>query len=306
MRAMPLLLLMVSCTSCAALEAEVKIYDMSCWDRPEVIKPMVAQLATQVKSREHYYSNLQNDVKGVGGAEENVKQGHARHLEGVDLFGAAVGEKDKAKQGVMLQNALASFALGNTELRQVAEKAPGKQLEAKVDALLTVPTNLEMLDEPTAWVVVYSPNDCWEKTYGRASGTGWFGNTDIAIKMDAPGSFVVKGLRLDAAKMTEALFKGINQGIQMVAEVYGGAIAPALSQSDTTNTAATVTDIAKAKASKLMAERQINETQVMLRHLLEAIIIQKETIESGKADTWQAGFKIIQQNIAAFKPLILQ
>lgn len=44
--------------------------------------------------------------------------------------------------------------------------------------------------------------------------TTFVGNSDIAIKMDGPGSFVIKGVRLDADQAFRASFKVLSQSIQ--------------------------------------------------------------------------------------------
>ncbi len=48
-----------------------------------------------------------------------------------------------------------------------------------------------------------------------------FGNSDIAIKMQTPGEFIVKGVRVDADEAVRASFKVVSQGIKYLAFASG-------------------------------------------------------------------------------------
>ncbi|UJP63826.1 hypothetical protein [Mongoliitalea daihaiensis] len=50
--------------------------------------------------------------------------------------------------------------------------------------------------------------------YNKAKACTFFGNSDIAIKMDNPGTFTVKGVRMDANESIKTSFKVLNQGIK--------------------------------------------------------------------------------------------
>lgn len=53
----------------------------------------------------------------------------------------------------------------------------------------------------------------YNKTYART----FFGNADIAIRMAAPGEFIVKGVRVDADEAIRNSFKVVAQGIKYIA-----------------------------------------------------------------------------------------
>ena len=64
------------------------------------------------------------------------------------------------------------------------------------------------------------------KRFGRAKLNqavirAFFGNADIAVVMDGPGSFTVKGVRLDADKAIRASFDVLQQGIKYMAFASG-------------------------------------------------------------------------------------
>jgi hypothetical protein len=78
-----------------------------------------------------------------------------------------------------------------------------------------------ILDDPRAAAVVYAPKQYWSRQFNQTFCSGWFGNTDCAVKMEGLGSFTIKGVRLDAAKITQATFSVAREAIQTVAAVYG-------------------------------------------------------------------------------------
>lgn len=57
--------------------------------------------------------------------------------------------------------------------------------------------------------------------------TTFIGNSDIAVKMDGPGNFVIKGVRLDADQAFRTSFKVLSQGIQHYAQNFKLRTAPA-------------------------------------------------------------------------------
>lgn len=64
-------------------------------------------------------------------------------------------------------------------------------------------------------------NSCWVAVVDETRSTAHGGNGDIAVTLRDDGTFTVKGLRLDAAKLTEAIFKVSTQAVCLVASIYG-------------------------------------------------------------------------------------
>jgi hypothetical protein len=78
-----------------------------------------------------------------------------------------------------------------------------------------------LLDDPLAPIVIAAPDEFWKGVYNKTTALGTMGNTDIAIKMETAGTFTIKGLRVDASKVTEATFDVLKKSIRMVAAAYG-------------------------------------------------------------------------------------
>jgi hypothetical protein len=100
-----------------------------------------------------------------------------------------------------------------------------------------------IIEDPIASLIAQAPDQYWKKfksefnmitdnpdsakkgrmpaRMNKTTVKTFIGNTDIAIKMDAPGFFVVKGVRLDADAAIKASFKVLNQGIKYMAYASG-------------------------------------------------------------------------------------
>ncbi len=57
--------------------------------------------------------------------------------------------------------------------------------------------------------------------YNKVTASTFFGNSDIAVKMDQPGSFTVKGVRMDANESIKTSFKVLSQGIKYISFASG-------------------------------------------------------------------------------------
>ncbi|GAB3661420.1 hypothetical protein GCM10028791_35940 [Echinicola sediminis] len=72
--------------------------------------------------------------------------------------------------------------------------------------------------------------------YNKTAVRTFFGNADIAVKMESPGSFTVKGVRMDAGESIKTSFKVLNQGIKYLTYASGVPISNAPPQGENTGT----------------------------------------------------------------------
>ena len=164
---------------------------------------------------------------------------------------------------------------------------------------------LSTLEDRWTSSILYAHESCWEKKYGTASGTGVFGNSDIAIKMDGPGDFVVKGLRLDASKMTQALFKGLNQGIILLANAYGAsALRAPDGQSQGGDIDSFSNEVANAEQETLDSKFSIRQAKGRILRLFEEIVAQRSTLEPTSDSTWQTALTNIQKSVESYQKLV--
>ena len=179
------------------------------------------------------------------------------------------------------KNAAKRPAASATELKS-ADKAVSEVKEALTGLI----GNQGILNDPLASSVVYAPEAYWQRAdpphgINETFASGTFGNTDIAVKMESIGNFTIKGVRLDASKITQATFAVGRQAIKTVAAVNG------IPMPTGTNTASTGTtalypetpvnifspDVRIAAADEAIIRRRLARLTV-----LETILIQRSVL----------------------------
>jgi hypothetical protein len=104
---------------------------------------------------------------------------------------------------------------------------PAKAAETVAKNIDSLIGEFGLFADPFASRIVHAPESYWRGIFNRAYGEGNFGNTDIAIKMQSMGDFTIKGVRVDATKVTQATFAGVGQAIKLAAAAYGVPVAGA-------------------------------------------------------------------------------
>jgi hypothetical protein len=145
---------------------------------------------------------------------------------------------------------------------------------------------ISIADDAMASFVAKAPEQFWQKYKASFydSGTNltksskkananvtrivtFIGNSDIAVKMDGPANFVIKGVRLDADAAFRTSFKVLSQGIKYLTDVAGSPISPASGNSGTP--AATIPELANLQKNKGQSESLDlalqNSTDALLR-----------------------------------------
>ncbi|MEM9299092.1 MAG: hypothetical protein AAGA64_11980 [Bacteroidota bacterium] len=151
------------------------------------------------------------------------------------------GDQKKQEYTDELQNNLIALDLVPIEVINDAFEALNADLDRYANqTLATYGTSIG--SDPFASLITKSPEKYWKK-YKSTVGLSevgkkperskkrsrynlnvvktLFGNADIAIKMESPGNFVIKGVRLDASESLKASFKVLNQGIKYAAMAGG-------------------------------------------------------------------------------------
>ena len=172
-------------------------------------------------------------------ADENFSKAFAKlgdahkkpPIERLPVLYEAQSYLDKGYQAILsgqkqLSTDLNSVVISASIIRSRPMEA-AKQADAKIETAVSgLIGDRGILEDPLASSVVYAPNVYWRKPesspgLNETYTSGQFGNTDIAVKMEAVGSFTIKGVRLDASKITQATFAVGRQAIKTVAALYG-------------------------------------------------------------------------------------
>ena len=170
-----------------------------------------------------------------------------------------------------------------------------------------------ILDDPLASSVVYADEQFWrrrEAPFGinDTFATGFLGNTDIAIKMESIGDFTIKGVRLDAAKITQATFAVGRQAIKAVAALNGfvlpGDSNPKAGASPPAPFAETPVAISSPDTRRQTAEDALLRRRLARLAIMETILAQRDALTNPATDTGTesaraAAIKVVKDTFAA-------
>ncbi len=141
-----------------------------------------------------------------------------------------------------------------------------------------------ILGDPMASLITRAPEKYWRKynrnvniklesdldgkrklgkaRYNRVKAQTFFGNADIAVKMDDPGSFTIKGVRMDATESIKTSFKVLNQGIKYISFAAGIPV-PNHAEASTSN--GTSQEVGSMKIPSI-SDNEILKNEVMEAH----------------------------------------
>ena len=204
-------------------------------------------------------------------AQSNLDQGYQEILNAQEKISIELNQE--LIQGYSIRNSQPEMA---------------KQVESKTKAALSgLIGDRGILEDPLASSVVYAPGSYWTRPESPAGinetyASGQFGNTDIAVKMEAVGSFTIKGVRLDASKITQATFAVGRQAIKTVAALYG---IPTPTGETKTQTPGSETSFSETPIGfeppdrrRAAADEALLGRRLARLTLLETILIQRKTL----------------------------
>lgn len=189
---------------------------------------------------------------------------------------------------VIATDQLNNNAAGAIPLSQVRPQvaAAAKQSQAILVAESGfIPPELSIFDDANASLVINAPNRYWRGEYNRAFAAGDGGNTDIAIVMQSPGSFSVKGLRNDTSKITAATFNVLKTSL-VIATSAAGAPVPNLKITGTDGKPKDgvfderLATIGNAEQTEAAARARVTDTRAELASLALIITSQDAAINS--------------------------
>jgi hypothetical protein len=212
--------------------------------------------------------------------EKNISEGKALFSEGAGALALLVDSlsKDIRKRVNLREDESAPTAL--------------KTFEEKSKDRVGLIGDAGILGDPRASAVVYAPDEYWKGQLNETFCRGWFGNTDCAVKMEGLGGFTLKGVRLDATKITQATFSVAREAIQTVAAVYGVPIPkgqPATTgASGKESSAAATVEIDSPVKRQQDAETKILQLRIARLAMFETIITQLPAIRGNDTARTQA------------------
>jgi hypothetical protein len=117
--------------------------------------------------------------------------------------------------------------------------------------------------------------------YNTTIARTFFGNSDIAIKMESPGEFTIKGVRVDADEAVKTSFKVLNQGIKYLAYAQG---IPVAGTSTSSKNNVVIPELEKSENSAKVLNQKIKNEEDKLNALITILIesIKEKDDKKGK------------------------
>lgn len=162
---------------------------------------------------------------------------------------------------------------------------------------------LDLFDDHLAPFIISASENYWQGVFNKTEASGQIGNTDIAIKMETIGTFTIKGVRLDASKVTEASFQVLKQSVKLVAAAYGiptpGGTPPTVGDQISGSPAAMVMNIDQLRQT---ADLKRQKSQYAALSLLDLIISERLDLLSANNPARKAAVDRIKKSFQAYKP----
>jgi hypothetical protein len=123
----------------------------------------------------------------------------------------------------------------------------------------------------------------------------FFGNADIAVKMDAPGSFTIKGVRMDADAAIAAGAAVLQQGLKYITYAAGLPVPDPASGSGTENTMRAIPEIAENRTIEQQLRTDDERLKRHLRIYLGTLEVQRPALLSGDEDTRKGALEKLKE-----------
>jgi hypothetical protein len=197
-----------------------------------------------------------------------------------------------------------------TPAEKVAAQAPVQRAEASNRQVARgLLGDRDILNDPLASSVVYAGETYWvrpesPKGFNETYAQGMFGNTDVAVKMESVGNFTLKGVRLDASKITQASFSVVRQAIKATAALSGIPLPSGAASSSTTPAAAfaeTPISLTSPDQRRAAAEDSLMQRRMARLLVLETIVANRKALTDDKAtdDARAAAVKTVKDVFSA-------
>jgi hypothetical protein len=250
------------------------------------------------------------------------------HSEGASIVSLALSNPDTSQRKQDIERALDLFKNGDQQLLDLSKNLR-MEFEASFDPdknpsadLLRALSNFDraataaqtmlisgsgVFDDPNASAIISASDNCWRGVFNQTYGQGICGNSDIAIKMESLGNFTLKGIRVDSRNVTQATFKVFQNGLRLVASVYG------LTVPTTAGTNPTPAVDEQTSLSVNTAEKQKRLAEAELAASRQAGVLITDVIVANRANALDANDQAkrsaavaaIQSAFSAYRPQLV-
>ncbi len=135
-------------------------------------------------------------------------------------------EQDIGRQGIKSIQTIQDFGVSDDQKEiSVAEITTSTEKAGNGVEIIKTKTSLigqgSLFQDPHAYAVASADESMWADHYNQVFGKGQFGNLNVAIKMNSPADFTLKGLTFDPSQVASIAAKVSTQALIVATQIAG-------------------------------------------------------------------------------------
>jgi hypothetical protein len=157
--------------------------------------------------------------------------------------------------------------------------------------------------QPAAYVIANARDEdkVWAPIFDRSYGTGQWGKTDVAIKMETRGVFTIKGLTFDASQTARVASKMASQALLIGSQLAGVPIRTGTFTGDGAALATSSGALQAAEDQSATAEAKVQDKKDALMELATQVLAQRLNIDSGVIEKMKAAMTAVDAKFTSTK-----
>jgi hypothetical protein len=165
-----------------------------------------------------------------------------------------------------------------------AEVAAIKQTVAK-EVNNSIIKGQGIVDTPYAYAVAGAPDALWAPRFNEAWGKGYFGNINLAIKLESLGNFTIKGVTFDPSDVARVAAKVTTQALLVATQIAGVPVSTTATPSTDGAALATASkSLGDADAKNAMRQSRLRDRDAALLDIAAAVLREDTNLAKDGSD----------------------
>lgn len=202
--------------------------------------------------------------------------------------------------------ALAGAPDAAAEVQSAAVAGAQTAIEAAEDSLSAAITTVDrsiiadgsLVGSGFAYSVASLDEQFWRRRFNQARGMGFFGNSNIVIRMNQTGDFSVKGMTFDANSVAAVASKAATQAVLLGAQIAGAPVTSQPTGSSSNGLVSASARLVQARDSVATAQAREDARRLALMELGFAVLNEQGAVESGDREAAAAAISAVYTELA--------
>jgi hypothetical protein len=201
------------------------------------------------------------------------------------------------------QTALAVKRLGPSREIVQAQQTLVTAEQSKTRGLIGT---MGLVESAEAYRVVSAPDTDWHQDFDQSFGRSRFGDMNLAIKMEHPGNFTIKGVTFDPSEVVRVASKATTQALVFSAQLAGAPLKTKQhAASETTSAASSSGELVTLEEEQAQREAKAGDRNAALLAIANVILTEQTKLKGSDAER-AAAIKAIKDAFDAHKARLTQ